>query len=109
MSDPIVRLPHRGVVVLVGPSGSGKTRWADENFRAGQVVSSDRLRAMVGEGEHDIEKTKTGPQTAGAVQSEGEGGERIWRECVAACEAMADEFVEVIEKDQLGARLQPLW
>ncbi|MDJ0709818.1 MAG: patatin-like phospholipase family protein [Woeseiaceae bacterium] len=35
--------------------------------------------------------------------------ERIWRQCVAACEAMAEEFVDVIEKDQLAARLEPLW
>ncbi len=34
--------------------------------------------------------------------------ERIWRDCVAACEAMADEFSEVLEKDQLAARLEPL-
>ena len=34
---------------------------------------------------------------------------RIWKQCVAACEAMADEFREVIEKDQLAARLEPLW
>ena len=34
---------------------------------------------------------------------------QIWKQCVAACEAMADEFVEVIEKDQLAARLEPLW
>jgi hypothetical protein len=33
----------------------------------------------------------------------------IWKQCVAACEAMADEFIEVIEKDQLAARLEPLW
>ena len=33
----------------------------------------------------------------------------IWRQCVAACEAMAEEFFEVIEKDQLAARLEPLW
>jgi len=38
-------------------------------------------------------------------------GERvsIWKQCVAACEALADEFAEVIEKDQLAARLEPLW
>ena len=35
--------------------------------------------------------------------------ERIWRQCVAACEAMAEEFVDVIEKEQLAARLEPLW
>jgi hypothetical protein len=34
---------------------------------------------------------------------------RIWSQCVSACEAMADEFHEVIEKDQLAARLEPLW
>ena len=34
---------------------------------------------------------------------------RIWKQCVAACEALADEFLEVMEKDQLAARLEPLW
>jgi len=34
---------------------------------------------------------------------------RIWKQCVAACEAMAEEFAEVIEKDQLAACLEPLW
>lgn len=42
------------LVVLVGPSGSGKTTWAAEHFAAEQVVSSDRLRAVVGAGEHDL-------------------------------------------------------
>jgi hypothetical protein len=35
--------------------------------------------------------------------------ERIWRHCVDACRALADEFLEVFEKDQLAARLEPLW
>jgi F420-dependent oxidoreductase-like protein len=39
--------------VLVGTSGAGKTTWAEERFQPGQVVSADRLRAMVGEGEFD--------------------------------------------------------
>lgn len=34
---------------------------------------------------------------------------KAWRTCVAACEELADEFSEVLEKDQLAARLQPLW
>ena len=34
---------------------------------------------------------------------------RIWKQCINACQAMADEFHEVIEKDQLAARLEPLW
>ena len=48
-----IRLPDPCLVVLVGPSGSGKSHWADGWFRPGQVVSSDRLRALVGEHEHD--------------------------------------------------------
>lgn len=34
---------------------------------------------------------------------------RVWKQCVAACEALADEFAEVIEKEQLAARIEPLW
>jgi F420-dependent oxidoreductase-like protein len=45
-------------VVLVGPPASGKTTWAAEHFRPDQVVSSDRLRALVGEGEHDQRASK---------------------------------------------------
>jgi len=49
----VIRLPDPCLVVLVGPSGSGKSTWAGEWFDPGQVVSADRLRALVGEGEHD--------------------------------------------------------
>ena len=35
--------------------------------------------------------------------------ETAWRSCVAACEELADEFNEVMERDRLAARLQPLW
>jgi F420-dependent oxidoreductase-like protein len=38
---------------LVGPSGSGKSTWAERWFRPDQVVSTDRLRALVGESERD--------------------------------------------------------
>ena len=48
-----VRLPADALVILVGPSGSGKTTWAGEGFRPDQVVSSDRLRELVGAGEND--------------------------------------------------------
>jgi hypothetical protein len=34
---------------------------------------------------------------------------RIWKQCVSACQALADELLEVIDKDQLAARLEPLW
>jgi F420-dependent oxidoreductase-like protein len=48
-----IRLPTACVVVLVGPSGSGKSTWAAARFRPSQLVSTDALRALVGEGEHD--------------------------------------------------------
>jgi F420-dependent oxidoreductase-like protein len=39
--------------VLVGATAAGKSHWAAEWFHPDQVVSSDRLRAMVGAGERD--------------------------------------------------------
>src|SRR4051794_18676200 len=48
-----MRLPSTCLVVLVGPSGSGKSTWAAEQFPPERIVSGDRLRALVGEGEHD--------------------------------------------------------
>ncbi len=50
----VLRLAEGTLVVLVGPSGSGKSTWALAHFAADQVVGSDRLRAVVGEGEHDL-------------------------------------------------------
>jgi predicted kinase len=49
-----VRISRPAVVVLVGPSGSGKSAWAAENFADSEVVSSDRLRAVTGTGESDL-------------------------------------------------------
>jgi F420-dependent oxidoreductase-like protein len=48
-----MRLPAPALVVLVGASGAGKSTWAAANFRPDQVVSTDALRGLVGEGEHD--------------------------------------------------------
>lgn len=48
-------IPDPALVVLVGPSGSGKSTWADQNFRTEEIISSDRLRAVVGSGEHDLD------------------------------------------------------
>jgi len=45
-------------VVLVGASGAGKSHWAARQFPPDQVVSSDRLRATVGLGEHDQRASK---------------------------------------------------
>jgi len=49
-----VVLPSPCLVVLVGPSGAGKTTWAHGHFLADQIVSSDRLRAIVGESQDDL-------------------------------------------------------
>jgi F420-dependent oxidoreductase-like protein len=50
----MIRLAEGSLVVLIGASASGKSSWAAEHFDADQVVSSDRLRAVVGTGEHDL-------------------------------------------------------
>lgn len=50
-----LRLPSPCVVLLVGPGASGKTTWAQAHFPPDAIVSSDRLRALVGFGEDDIE------------------------------------------------------
>jgi F420-dependent oxidoreductase-like protein len=49
-----VQLPSPCVVVLVGPGASGKSTWAAAHFASAVIVSSDRLRALVGTGEDDI-------------------------------------------------------
>ena len=40
--------------MLIGPVASGKSHWAAEHFASNQIVSSDALRAVVGETEHDL-------------------------------------------------------
>jgi F420-dependent oxidoreductase-like protein len=50
-------VPSPALVVLVGAAASGKTTWADAfaaSVPGAAVVSSDRLRALVGEGEDDM-------------------------------------------------------
>ncbi len=49
-----LRLPSPCLVVLAGPPASGKSTWAAAHFRPDEIVSSDRLRAVVGTGEDDI-------------------------------------------------------
>jgi alkanesulfonate monooxygenase SsuD/methylene tetrahydromethanopterin reductase-like flavin-dependent oxidoreductase (luciferase family)/predicted kinase len=53
--EPGVALPDPALVVLAGPSGSGKSVWAAQRYRPDEVVSSDRLRSLVGSGEHDLD------------------------------------------------------
>jgi F420-dependent oxidoreductase-like protein len=50
----VQRIAEGSLVVLVGPSASGKSTWAAAHVRPDEVVSSDRLRAVVGAGEHDL-------------------------------------------------------
>jgi F420-dependent oxidoreductase-like protein len=50
---PALRLADPCLVVLVGATASGKSQWAASQFHPDQVVSSDRLRAVVGAGERD--------------------------------------------------------
>jgi F420-dependent oxidoreductase-like protein len=54
MTMDALNLPSPCVVVLVGPGASGKSSWAAAHFPAECVLSSDRLRAMVGSGEDDV-------------------------------------------------------
>jgi F420-dependent oxidoreductase-like protein len=53
-----VRLPDPCLVVLVGATASGKSTWAQAWFEPDQIVSSDRLRAIVGAGERDQRASK---------------------------------------------------
>jgi F420-dependent oxidoreductase-like protein len=48
-----MRLADPCLVVLVGATASGKSHWAHTWFETDQIVSSDRLRAVVGTGERD--------------------------------------------------------
>jgi F420-dependent oxidoreductase-like protein len=49
-----VNLPSPCVVLLVGPGAAGKSTWASSHFPPDVIVSSDRLRALVGTDENDI-------------------------------------------------------
>jgi alkanesulfonate monooxygenase SsuD/methylene tetrahydromethanopterin reductase-like flavin-dependent oxidoreductase (luciferase family)/predicted kinase len=49
-----VDLPRPCLVILIGPSASGKSTWAAQAFAPSEIVSSDRLRGMVGEAEDDL-------------------------------------------------------
>jgi F420-dependent oxidoreductase-like protein len=57
-ADEVALLEVPCLVVLVGPSGAGKSTWAAAHFAADQIVSSDRLRAVVGRGEDDLDATE---------------------------------------------------
>jgi alkanesulfonate monooxygenase SsuD/methylene tetrahydromethanopterin reductase-like flavin-dependent oxidoreductase (luciferase family)/predicted kinase len=48
-------IPDPALVFLIGAAGSGKSTWAAERYLAEEIVSSDRLRAVVGSGEADLD------------------------------------------------------
>jgi len=58
LEGPPLRLPDPCLVVLVGATAAGKSAWAAEWFDPDEVVSSDRLRGVVGTGERDVRASK---------------------------------------------------
>jgi alkanesulfonate monooxygenase SsuD/methylene tetrahydromethanopterin reductase-like flavin-dependent oxidoreductase (luciferase family)/predicted kinase len=48
-------LPDPALIVLIGAAGSGKSTWAQQRYRAQEIVSSDDLRGVVGSGRHDLD------------------------------------------------------
>jgi alkanesulfonate monooxygenase SsuD/methylene tetrahydromethanopterin reductase-like flavin-dependent oxidoreductase (luciferase family)/predicted kinase len=48
-------LPDPALIFLIGASGAGKSFWAEERYLPEEIVSSDRLRAMVGSGTSDLD------------------------------------------------------
>ncbi|MDH3190158.1 MAG: TIGR03560 family F420-dependent LLM class oxidoreductase, partial [Acidimicrobiia bacterium] len=65
-----MEIPEPSVVVLIGPSGAGKSHWAAARFRPDDIVNSDRLRAVVGEGQHDQKASKTAFQLLDLIVKE---------------------------------------
>jgi len=58
LDGPPLRLPDPCLVVLVGATATGKSHWAGQWFDPDVVVSSDRLRAVVGTGERDVRASR---------------------------------------------------
>ncbi|MEN8241225.1 MAG: polynucleotide kinase-phosphatase [Chloroflexota bacterium] len=54
----IIKIPELSLVVLIGPSGSGKSTFAEEHFKATEVISSDFCRGLVSDDENDQTSTK---------------------------------------------------
>lgn len=52
-----IKVPERGLVILVGVSGSGKSTFAARHFLPTQVISSDFCRGLVADDENDQDAT----------------------------------------------------
>jgi protein phosphatase len=48
-----IEVPATALVLLIGAAGSGKSTFAARHFESGDVVSSDQLRARIGDSESD--------------------------------------------------------
>jgi protein phosphatase len=49
----IIELPRDALVVLIGAAGSGKSTFAARHFDEASIISSDRLRGLIGRNEAD--------------------------------------------------------
>ena len=54
----VLDIPAPSLVVLCGPVGSGKTTFAAARFPPTEIVSTDTLRALVGEDESDVRASR---------------------------------------------------
>lgn len=48
-----LQIPDPSLILLIGPSGAGKSTFAARNFKPTEIVSSDRLRAVISDDEAD--------------------------------------------------------